>query len=279
MTLQVYKTLWGHDADFAQACEQAVAAGFDGIEGPAPLDAEQSRAWRARLASHNLAYIAEIATGGSYVPDRRVSLQGHLDDFARKLEASLALQPEFVTCLGGCDAWPESQSLEFFARAMDLAAASQVTVSFETHRGRIFFNPWVTERLCRALPALKLTCDFSHWCVVCERLFDADDEQLAAVFSQAFHIHARVGYDQGPQVPDPSSPLYARAVSQHELWWQRIWATKADKGESITMTPEFGPDGYQAVDPRSGDPVGDLWEMNCWMADRQRHAYEQFQHQ
>ncbi|MGB1142317.1 MAG: hypothetical protein ACPG1A_15550, partial [Halioglobus sp.] len=80
-----------------------------------------------------------------------------------------------------------------------------------------------------------------------------------------------------PQVSDPSSPVYAPALSQHEQWWQQIWKTKIDRGEPVTMTPEFGPDGYQAVDPLTGNPLGNLWAMNCWMAERQRLAYEQFE--
>ena len=172
--LQFFKTLWGHEGSFAQACERAVAAGFAGIEGPAPADRAQADQWRELLRRHDLRYIAEITTAGSYVPQRDATLAQHLDDLAAKLRASVYLEPEFVTCLGGCDAWPESQSRAFFEGAMTLADEYAVTISFETHRGRSLFTPWVTERLCQELPEMKLTCDFSHWCVVCERLIDTD---------------------------------------------------------------------------------------------------------
>ena len=42
------------------------------------------------------------------------------------------------------------------------------------------------------------------------------------------------------------------------------------------MTPEFGPDGYQQVDAFNGAPVGDLWEINTWMARRERQQFEQW---
>ena len=274
MQLLLYKTLWGHSGTFEQACLQAVEEGFSGIEGPAPLDAVEQQHWRELLEHYQLDYIAEICTAGSYVPDRCASLLQHLDSLQQRLEASLALSPRFITCLGGCDAWEESRSCEFFLRAMAMAERYGVTISFETHRGRSLFNPWVTERICRQLPALKLTCDFSHWCVVCERLLEGEEEVLESIFPRAFHIHARIGYDQGPQVPDPSAARYQPARIKHERWWQQIWMRKFERGEqSITMTPEFGPDGYQAIDVATDQPVGDLWQMNCWIAEQQRQQF------
>jgi hypothetical protein len=38
----------------------------------------------------------------------------------------------------------------------------------ETHRGRIFSNPWVTRRLICQLPELKLVADYSHFTVTVE---------------------------------------------------------------------------------------------------------------
>ena len=35
----------------------------------------------------------------------------------------------------------------------------------------MLYNPWVTRDMCRLFPDLKLTADFSHFCVVAERVF------------------------------------------------------------------------------------------------------------
>jgi hypothetical protein len=44
-----------------------------------------------------------------------------------------------------------------------------------------------------------------------------------------------------------------------------------DRGfDRITLTPEFGPDGYLHCQPFTGKPVADLWEINQWIALRQR---------
>ncbi|MEM9624353.1 MAG: TIM barrel protein [Pseudomonadota bacterium] len=272
MQLKLFKTLWGHDGPFQTAVQQAAAADFTGIEGPAPADPMEANEWLSMLADQQLEFIAEICTAGSYVPDRHASLQQHLDDFAEQLERSLPMQPLFVNCLGGADAWPEAQSIEFFSQAINMADHAGVQVSFETHRGRTLFNPWVTDRIASALPHIKLTCDYSHWCVVCERLVDTEQPILNNLARHAHHIHARVGYDQGPQVPHPGAPEYATALHAHQSWWEAMWQTQLDRGRTFTtMTPEFGPDGYLHHIPFSDEPVADLWELNCWIANEERN--------
>jgi sugar phosphate isomerase/epimerase len=277
LKLQIYKTLWGHTGTLELALSQANQAGFDGIEGPAPETVNDAQQMKNLLSDSGLGYIAEITTAGTYVPDRRASLQQHVDSFALKLEHSMRLDPLFITCLGGCDAWEEEKNIVFFNTAMELAESAGVTVSFETHRSRAFFNPWVTDRIVKQLPQIKLTCDYSHWCVVCERLMDSELDVLERLSSHALHIHARVGYEQGPQVPHPAAPEYRYALRSHQSWWEMIWQQQVKYERSLTtMTPEFGPDGYLQEHPYSRIPVGDLWEINRWMANEERRHFDLF---
>lgn len=277
MKLKIFKTLWGLTSTYKQAVAETLKAEMQGIEGPAPNDSQTRTHLKQLLHDNQLEYIAEVTTAGSYVPDRHASLEEHLESLKQKMEYSLELQPLFITCLGGCDAWPEEKSLEFFNRAMDIAESFNVTISFETHRGRSFFNPWVTQRLVEQLPQIKLTCDFSHWCVVCERLIDTEIDIIKAIAGNAHHIHARVGYDQGPQVPNPAAPEYQDALHAHQSWWAIIWQSMMDRNYSIaTMTPEFGPDGYLQEAPFTREPVADLWELNCWIANTERTHFDNF---
>ena len=277
MELSLFKTLWGHDGSFAYAASQAQEAGFQGIEGPAPVDKTTQSQYLQILEDNGLKYIAEITTAGSYVPDRTASLDQHVDSFKQKLDASLELKPLFITSLAGCDAWPESKSIEFFGLAMEYAKASKIDVSFETHRSRSFFNPWTTQRICNQLTGLQLTFDFSHWCVVCERLMDSELDILNELAPRTRHIHARIGYDQGPQVPDPTNSRYQNELQSHQAWWQLLWRDMYKRGfDLFTMTPEFGPDGYQAVDVKTNQPIGDLWEYNQWMARQQLQEFDEF---
>jgi hypothetical protein len=160
---------------------------------------------------------------------------------------------------------------------MELADKQGLELCFETHRSRSLFNPWVTQRLVRALPELKLTADFSHWCVVCERLMDTELDVIEAIAPQVVHIHARVGYDQGPQVPHPAAPEYAGVLQAHQRWWESIWRAQLAAGREVSsMTPEFGPDGYLHQLPFSGEPVADLWQINDWMRQCERQHFDSF---
>jgi len=278
MQLKLFKTMWGFNGSSVdEAVNQLVTAGMQGLEGAAPENKIEQAYWSELFESKDIPYIAEITTAGSYVPDRHATLQQHLDSLERKLQHSAALDPLFVTCLGGCDAWPEVQSIEFFQRAIELAEKYSLTISFETHRSRSLFNPWVTQRIVEQIPEINLTIDFSHWCVVCERLMDTELDLIHTIADNVQHIHARVGYDQGPQVPDPRAPEYEYALRAHQNWWEILWRAQIKRGfKFTTMTPEFGPDGYLHELPFSKQPVADLWELNCWMAEEENTHFDCF---
>ncbi|MDR3402734.1 MAG: hypothetical protein P4L99_09560 [Chthoniobacter sp.] len=274
MELHLFKTLWGHRGSVDEAIVAARAHAFDGLEGQAPASVELRRAFHAKLAEAGLDYIAEICTAGSYVPDRNATAADHLKSFQRQAEAAMECAPRFLSVIAGCDAWPLAASVEFFGQAIELAKQLGAVVSFETHRSRSMFHPWITRDLLLALPDLRLTCDFSHWCCVCERLIDTEPDILALCAERAHHVHARVGYDQGPQVPHPAAPEYQPALEAHERWWRRIWQAQAERGATVsTMTPEFGPDGYLHCAPFTQTPVADLDEINAWMAGRERQQF------
>ena len=100
-------------------------------------------------------------------------------------------------------------------------------VSHETHRQRYFATPWQTRHILRQFPDLRITCDFSHWVCVCERLLPDMGETISLAAQHCHHIHARVGFAEGPQVPDPSAPEYAADLAAHEAWWEEIWQSQS----------------------------------------------------
>jgi hypothetical protein len=277
MPLQLFKTMWGFEGAFETACTMAEDAGFNGIEGRAPEHAEERVLWKTTLQKQGLSYIAEIVTGGGYVPQRHLSVAAHLDDVEKALRNSMDLSPRFATCIGGCDAWSEEESIRFFEEAMKLAEGYGIGICFETHRSRSLFNPWTTHRIVDALPQIALTADISHWCVVCERQMDSELDTITAIAPNVRHIHARVGYDQGPQVPHPGAPEYAYALRAHQQCWEVLFDAQHARGAETTMTPEFGPDGYLHTLPFTQAPVADLWTLNRWMADEERSHFEKYQ--
>jgi hypothetical protein len=268
--LQTFASAWTFGS--FDACLQEVRAGhFDGVESPAPATTAACRELRARLGA--TPFIAEVCTGGDYAPSSNVPVERHVADFEVQCARGVEAGAQLVSCLAGSDSWPLSRSIDVLGRMLEKGAALGATLSFETHRGRPTFHPWATAELLRALPELWLTCDFSHWCVVTERLVD-DESVLDPAIARARHVHARVGYAQGPQVPHPRAPEFARELDAHERWWARIWHAARERGdEAITMTPEFGPDGYLHHAPFTRTPVADLAEINRWMSARQRARF------
>ncbi|TDV34105.1 sugar phosphate isomerase/epimerase [Paraburkholderia caballeronis] len=271
MRLDLFRSLWGYRGELRAACEAVRAAGLAGIETRLPLDPDGRAALAAQLADHGLDYIAVCFTSGIVLPDQRATPARHLDDLDRLLAAAADLSPRFVNVLAGNDRWPLAAQVEFFGRALELATKHGQMCSFETHRARSLYSPWVTLDLIRQVPDLRFTSDISHWVVVCERLLDDAADDLAPFVSRVHHIQARVGYDQGPQVPHPAAPEYAAALAFHEAHWAAVWRSQAERGYSATtMTPEFGPDGYLHHLPFTNAPIADLAQLNAWMVDAQR---------
>lgn len=269
MELKIFLSCWGNELSLLDAISHAPGWGYHGVEGPLPADAVERKEAAAALAEKQIPYIAEIATGGDYVPAAGLTLRDHLDDLENKLEGSVTdFEPLFVNVLGGSDRWSFSECVDFFQRGIDLGRQFGHVISWETHRSRPTFNPWITRDLLLEIPEMRLNCDFSHWCAVCERLvLDEEPEILALCAERCQHLHARIGYDQGPQVPDPSDPYHASNLKAHLRWWQELYCVARDSGaNTFTATPEFGPDGYLQLRPFTQEPVAPLIEVNRWMA-------------
>jgi hypothetical protein len=275
MKLELFKSRWGWQGDWSACAAEVRQMGGVGVEGRMPTDAVELRAMAQGLQQEGLACIAVVFTGGDVIPNQAWTVQQHLDRLQHALDNAAVLQPRFLNLLAGNDRWPLGQQVDFFGRAQALADAAGVLCSFETHRGSSLYSPWVTLALIEQLPQLRFTADISHWVVVCERLLNDAADDLMPFIERVHHIQARVGYEQGPQVPHPAAPEYAEAVAFHQGVWQAVWASQQARGYGVsTLTPEFGPDGYTHLLPFTKAPVADLWELNLGMARTQRQRFD-----
>lgn len=266
MHLMLFRHLWGVDGAWEDVFPKIRDAGYAGIEAVLPEPQDRER-FRALLDRHGFEYIPQIFTGGD-------SIEAHVDSFRRQVQAGAEMGARQINCHSGRDGWSEAQAVDFYERALEIERAIGLPVAHETHRGRVLYNPWVTSRLIERLDDLKLCCDFSHWVCVCERLLDGELEIVRRCAERCIHIHARVGYEEGPQVPDPRAPEYQRHLEAHEAWWRLIWDAQAARGETIsTLTPEFGPPLYLHTLPHTQQPVADLWEVCEWQARREEESF------
>jgi sugar phosphate isomerase/epimerase len=264
--LKLFRHFWGLDEPWETAFPKIKAAGYAGIESGLPELKDEAR-FRDLLAAHQLAFIAQISTTGADV-------QEHAASFRDRLARAAAFHPVLVNCHGGRDAWTASEGQQFYAEVLTAERAMGVAVAHETHRGRILYNPWATRDLLRLFPDLMLSCDLSHWVCVCERLLTSEGDIIALAAEHCLHLHARVGYENGPQVADPRAPEFAPQLAAHEAWWDMIWDSQVARGMAIsTLTPEFGPPSYQHTLPADGTPIGNLAEICDWQAARQAHRF------
>jgi hypothetical protein len=257
---------WGNRTTPVEALDLAIGWGFEAVEARVSNDFP---AFGKRIEDEGKELIAEIVTGcepRAYVPDAAAPMRAHLDDFRRLLDLALAADPLRITVLAGSDMWDFSSICLFYAQLLEITAQAGVSVCIETHRARPTFHPVRTAELLAEFCELELTLDVSHWCAVCERLIPGLPGILDSILPRVRHVHARVGYDQGPQVPDPRVPLFSSELDAHLSCWEAVALLREECGaEHFTITPEFGPDGYLQRHPVTGAPAADLREINRWM--------------
>ena len=264
----LFHTLWGWRESLAAASAYASASDFDGLEvnlhHPA-LEACSREQVRELLDEAEQKLIIEITTGGGYVPVLDAAIETHLNEIARGLEMACRLLPVRINLITGSDSWGLDQQHQFLEEAIKLSTEASCPVSFETHRSRSLFNPWWIVDYLKAHPKLRLTADLSHWCVVSERLMTPELEPIKAMAPHVDHIHARIGHDQGASVSDPFVEMWQQERDAHLSCW-RLFASQRTRHGPLTMTPEFGPDGYMPVDPDHGQPLRPVQQINHRMA-------------
>ena len=252
--------------DFVQLCAET---GYDGTEIYLPARPESTAEIRELHEAAGLKIVSHIATEG-------VAPGEHLRSLEERYLRAVELNPLFVNCHTGKDHFSFTDSLRIFETGERLAAEHGVPLLHETHRGRALFSAPAALDYLRALPSLRLTADFSHWVCVHESDLSDQPEALAAAMRAAGHIHARVGFDEGPQISDPRNPAHTVWLDRFIGWWKHILDLRRAEGrEWFTITPEFGPEPYMPLAGASTNPVGDAWEVNAWMQSFLRQELNQ----
>ncbi|CAN5331992.1 TIM barrel protein [soil metagenome] len=255
MHIKFYKALWGmtEGATLGEKFQLAREAGFDGIEADAAVaDAAQIR---DAMARHQMDFIAQL-----YVLEA--------EDFRSGLARAQSIGASKIVCHTGRDKSSHDAGEDLFREIMAMEADCEIPVAHETHRHRLLYSPWSTAHYLEAFPELKITLDLSHWCVVCESMLEDMPVLVDLAIERAIHVHARVGYEQGPQVPNPAAPEYQRHLHHHERWWEDVLTKRrADGSEAITFTSEFGPPNYMHCAPFTKEPAASHWAVNLWMKD------------
>lgn len=215
-----------------------------------------------------LKLIAQISTTGSSPAD-------HLQSLKENYHHALAYEPIAINCHTGRDIFSFDENRMLFEGALELSMREGVPLLHETHRGRALFTGPLCRAYLEAVPGLRLTADFSHLLCVHESNLGDQPETVDAIVAAADHIHARVGFCEGPQLSDPRNPAYRDWVDLSIGFWTRIRERMLAEGrECMTVTPEFGPPIYAPLEAASAKPIADPWECNHWMRDELKRRWE-----
>lgn len=265
LAIEYYCPRWGSEnlswGDFAA---KVADAGYDGIEVALPRDtppAELDAAWDA-AAKHGLQLIAQ------HFDTYEADFDEHRRLYAAWFEQLAGRPVRKVNSQTGKDFFSFAQNSALFDIAAGFAAANGVEVLHETHRNKFSFAAHVTRDYLERLPDLRLTLDASHWVCVAESYLRDQPEALALAISRTDHLHARVGYPEGPQVPDPRVEAWSEAVDVHLVWWDAVVERKRAAGAGrLTITSEFGPAPYMVTLPQNGAPIADQWAVNRYVME------------
>ena len=263
MNLKIYKSLWGMTGNLEEQFARVAEAGYDGVES-AVEEIGDAEKFKTLLRKYNLDYIPLIYTEGA----------NHLENFRQLIGMAATFKPKKIVAHAGRDLWSFSEQVNFFEKALLIEKEFGIPIAHETHRRRPLFSPMNMVALMRELPDLKINADLSHWCCVTESMLEDHAEAIELAAKRAIHIHCRVGYENGPQVPDPRAPEWAEHLTKSESWWKMILDEHVKRGEEdLTITPEYGPPSYMQTIPFENKPVADLWEVCLWSVERFRKMF------
>lgn len=259
MNIEFYSPYWGSEAlPFTEFVKEVQVAGYDGVEMSFPDENILERDRRvAILRDAGLKLIAQHWE--TEVPHHG----NHLEEYRRRLTFLTGTNPVFISSQTGRDFFPFEQNMRLLTAADEISGNAGVPILHETHRSKLTFAAHITRKYLEKFPAMRLTLDISHWFCVHERYLNDQAEALELAISRSDHIHARIGHDQGSQVPDFRVPEWAEVLEKHLLIWDRIRdRAVSDSRHNLTVTPEFGPPPYMLRNPADGNLPADQCRLN-----------------
>ena len=198
--------------------------------------------------------------------NKKETVNEYIQRITERLEYLAKLKPDFINSHTGKDYYDFSDNCKIIEITDNISKKYNIPIVHEIHRGRFSFHLKTLQRYLELFPKLSLVADFSHFCVVSESNLEDQKELLTKIYPKIKHLHARIGFEQSPQVNDPFAPEWQSYLDCYLNWWKEIIEYHNKRNcDQITITPEFGPFPYMPEEPFTKKPLSNQWETNLKM--------------
>jgi sugar phosphate isomerase/epimerase len=269
MVVKFFCPRWGSEnISWKDFFHKAKNAGYNGIEFGVPgelLTPALDEIW-------NLAAMHDMLLIPQHYDTYEAVYSKHYDLYCEWLEKIKPYKAIKVNSQTGKDFFSFVQNHSLIQAAEKFSQETGISVCHETHRNKFSFAAHITKEYLQKIPLLQITLDISHWVCVSESYLEDQPEAVALAIERTQHLHARVGYVEGPQVPDPRVSEWQQALQAHLAWWDKVAERKKNE-DILTITPEFGPFPYMIPLPATNDPIANQWDVNVYMMNLLRERF------
>jgi len=268
MNIKYICTFWGCENQTAKEfLSYVISNGYDGVEINFPDNSEFIDEFKTEIENIRATINTDfIFIAQQVVSNKKETVNEYIHRITERLEFLAKLKPDFINSHTGKDYYDFSDNCKIIEITDNLSKKYNVPIIHEIHRGRFSFHLKTLQRYLELFPKLNLVADFSHFCVVSESNLEDQTELLTKIYPKIKHLHARIGFEQSPQVNDPFAPEWQSFLDRYLIWWKDIIEYHKKRNcNHITITPEFGPFPYMPEEPFTKKPLVDQWETNLQM--------------
>ena len=268
MEIKYICTYWGCEHLSAKEfLTKVVTYGYKGVEINFPDDAVFIAEFQVELQNiRNTSNPDFIFIAQQVLPNKKETVNEYIARITQRLEFLIQLKPNYINSHTGKDFFDFTDNCKIIEICNQLTRVSGIPIWHEIHRGRFSFHLKTLVSYLDIFPKINLIADFSHFCVVSESDLHDQSDLLSKIYPNIKHIHARIGFEQSPQVNNPFAPEWTNYLEQYLSWWKEIIAIQKNKKSAIfTITPEFGPFPYMPQEPFTKKPLSNQWEINLQM--------------
>jgi sugar phosphate isomerase/epimerase len=267
MKIKYICTYWGCEHQSAKEfLSNLVANGYDGVEINFPDDANFVIEFMEELETiRNTSNSDFIFIAQQVLSNKNETVNEYIERITERLEYLTTLKPDYINSHTGKDFYDLSDNCKIIEITEQISRDFGIPIWHEIHRGRFSFHLKTLLKYLDIYPKLKLIGDFSHFCVVSESNLEDQKDLLEKIYPNIKHIHARIGFEQSPQVNNPFAPEWEKHLERYLNWWKEIIENHKNNYSQITITPEFGPFPYMPEEPFTKKPLSNQWEINLQM--------------